>query len=72
MFLKTNNTEFNDIIKRFTDQNGKPLDKEVKILWYCLLTNRNGTLQNQEQEITLKDIDFSNWQESIHEIRDMK
>ena len=30
-FLKTYNTEFDDIIKRITDQNGRPLEIEDKV-----------------------------------------
>ena len=31
VFLKTYNTEFDDIIKTFTDQNGRPLEIEDKV-----------------------------------------
>ena len=31
MFLKTDNTEFDEIIITFTDQNGRPLEIEDKI-----------------------------------------
>ena len=30
MFLKTYNTEFDEIIRKFTDQNGRPLEIEDK------------------------------------------
>ena len=31
VFLKTYNTEFDEIIKTFTDQNGRPLEIEDKV-----------------------------------------
>ena len=31
VFLKTYNTEFDEIIITFTDQNGRPLEKEDKV-----------------------------------------
>ena len=31
VFLKTYNTEFNEIIETFTDQNGRPLEIEDKV-----------------------------------------
>ena len=31
MFLNTYNTEFDDMIIRFTDQNGRPLETEDKV-----------------------------------------
>ena len=32
VFLKTYNTEFDEIIITFTDQNGRPLEKEVNLI----------------------------------------
>ena len=37
MFLKTCNTEFDEIIITFMDQNGRPLEIEEKLIWYCLI-----------------------------------
>ena len=48
VFQKTYNTKFDKMIITFTDQNGRSLDIEDKV---------NLTL-NQEQENTLKDMDF--------------
>ena len=31
MLLKTSNTEFDDIIIKFTDQNGRPLETEDQV-----------------------------------------
>ena len=43
MFLKTYNTELDeDII--FTDQNGRLLEIEDKLIWHWLLINRNDML----------------------------
>ena len=41
MFLKTYNTEFDDIIITFSDQNGRSLEIEDKVNLHCLLINRN-------------------------------
>ena len=60
MFLKTYNTEFDEIIIIFTDQNGRPLEIEDKAN-LTLLINK----QNQEQENMLKDIDLYHSQENI-------
>ena len=40
VFLKTYNTEFDEIIITFSDENGGPLEIEDKLIWHCLL-NRN-------------------------------
>ena len=60
MFLKTYNTEFDEIIIIFTDQNGRPLEIEDKAN-LTLLINK----QNQEQENMLKDMDLYHSQENI-------
>ena len=38
--LGTYNTEFDEIIIRFTDQNGRLLEREDKVSILCLLINR--------------------------------
>ena len=35
VFLKTYNTELDEITITFTDQNGRPVDIEEKV-WHCL------------------------------------
>ena len=37
VFLKTYNTEFDEIILTFTDQNGRPLELEVKVTLTLLI-----------------------------------
>ena len=37
VFLKTYNTEFDDIAITFMDQNGRPLDMEDKVNWTLLI-----------------------------------
>ena len=44
MFLKTYNTEFDEDIITFTDQNGRLLEIEDKLIWHWLLINRNDML----------------------------
>ena len=44
VFSKTYNTEFDEIIITFTDQNGRPWEIEVKLIGHCLLINRNGAI----------------------------
>ena len=44
MFLKTYNTEFDEDIIIFTDQNGRLLEIEDKLIWHWLLINRNDML----------------------------
>ena len=44
MFLKLYNTGFDEIIITFRDQNGRPLEMEDKLIWHCLLINRNKVL----------------------------
>ena len=43
VFLKTYKTNFADILITFTDQNGRPLEKEDKVN-LTLLINRDGML----------------------------
>ena len=38
MLLKTFDTEFDEIIIKFTDQNGRPLDKEDQVNLTLLIT----------------------------------
>ena len=45
VFLKTYNTEFDEIIITFTDQNGTPLEIEDKIN-LILLINKTEMMQN--------------------------
>ena len=59
MFLKTYNTVFDDIITKFTDQNGRSLEIEYKVS-FALLINKykwRDILYNQEQENMVKDMD---------------
>ena len=44
VFLKTYNTEFDEIIITFMDQNVRPLEKKVKLIWHCLLIYGNNML----------------------------
>ena len=45
MFLKTRNTEFDDIVITFTNQNGRPLQTEDKVnLTFLILIDRNDKL----------------------------
>ena len=39
VFLKTYNTKFDDIIMTFTNQNSRPLEKEVKVNLTLLIKN---------------------------------
>ena len=50
VFLKIQNIEFDDIIKIFTDQNGRPLEIEDKVNLTLLINKQKShvTLQNQE------------------------
>ena len=60
VFLKTCNTEFDEIILTFFDQNRKSLEMEYKVN-LALLINKlklRDILYNQEQENMLKDMDF--------------
>ena len=76
LFLKTYNTEFDEIIVIFMNQNGKPLEIEDKVNLTFLLINRNDTLfelsnatifyrTKQEQENMLKNVDFYHLLENI-------
>ena len=44
MSLKTYNTESDEIIIKFMDQNGTPLKIEPNLIWNCLLKNRNDAI----------------------------
>ena len=45
VFLKSYNTDFEEIFITLTDQNGRLLEIEVKsLIWHCLLINRDDTL----------------------------
>ena len=58
VLLKTSNTEFGDIIIKFTDQNGRPLETEDQVNLKLLII-----LQNKEQENMLNDGFFFHLQE---------
>ena len=60
VFLKTYNTQLDEMIITFTDQNGRPLEIEDKINSRLLISKQkcDDILQNQEQENMLKDMDF--------------
>ena len=65
VFLKIYNTEFDEIVVTFMDQNGKQLEIKVKVN-LILLINKSKLqviLQNQELENMLKDIDFCHFLE---------
>ena len=67
VFLKTYNTEFDEIIKTFLYQNGRLLEIEDKVN-FTLLVNKQkwrDILWNQEQENMLKDMGFYHFWESI-------
>ena len=60
MFLKTYNTEFDEIMVTSTDQNGRSLGIEDRVN-LTLLINKlkwRNILCNQEQQNMLKDMDF--------------
>ena len=59
VFLKTYNTEFDEIVIRFGDQNERPVEEKTKLIWYCLLINENYMLFYR----TRKDMDFCHSQE---------
>ena len=67
VFLKTYDTEFDEIVITFTDQNGRPLEIEDKVNFILLINKWKcvDILLNQEQENLLKDMDFHNLQENI-------
>ena len=44
VFLKTYNTEFDEIIITFTDENGRPLEIEDKVNLKLFIKNRNATI----------------------------
>ena len=44
MFLKTCNTEFDKIIKTFTDQNGRTLEIEAKVNLTLLINKYNNAI----------------------------
>ena len=61
VFLKTYNTEFNEIIVTFTDQNGRPLEMKDKVNLTLLLINRNDEIfysRTKNKNKILKDMDF--------------
>ena len=64
VFLKIQNNEFDDIIKIFTDQNGRPLEIEDKVNLTLLINKQKSyvPLQNQE-EIMPKDMNFCHLRE---------
>ena len=67
MFLKTYNTKFDELIIKFTDQSGRPLETEDK-LNLTLLINKwkcDNIVCNQEQENVLNDMDFDHLRENI-------
>ena len=54
VFLKTYNTAFDDTKIAFNDQNGRPLEIEDKVVWHCLLINRNDTLFCRAKSKTIR------------------
>ena len=60
VFLKTYNTEFDEILITFADQIGRPLEIEDKVNLTLLINKEkcNNILQNQEKENMCKDMDF--------------
>ena len=72
VFLKTYNTEFDDIVITFTDQNGRPLEIEHKVNFTLLIDKQkcNDILQNQGQKNMLKDMDFYHLRENNYWIQD--
>ena len=68
MFLKTYNTEFDEIMVTCTDQNGRSLGIEDKVN-LTLLINKlkwRNILYNQEQQNMLKDMDFYHLRKKIY------
>ena len=65
MFLKTYNTAFDEIIIKFMDQSGRPLEIKDKVNLTLLINKQKllDILQNQEQENMLKDMDFCHLRE---------
>ena len=58
MLLKTYNTEFDEILMRFMDQNDRPLEIEVNLR---LLVNKQKLrviVKKREQENMSRDMDF--------------
>ena len=66
VFLKTYNTVFDEIIIRFTDENGRTVETENEVTLTLLINKQkcHGFLQNQKQEKMLKDMDFYHSQEN--------
>ena len=58
--FKTYSIGFDEIIIKFTDQNGRPLEIEHKFILILLINKkkRHDVLYNQEQENMLKDMDL--------------
>ena len=68
MFLKTYNTEFDEIMVTSTDQNGRSLGIEDRVN-LTLLINKlkwRNILCNQEQQNMLKDMDFYHLRKNIY------
>ena len=67
VLLKTYNTEFDNIIITFTDQNGRTFEIEYRTNLTLLLNKQKckNIRQNQEQENVLKDMDYYHLQENI-------
>ena len=67
VFLKTNNTEFDEIIITYMDKNDRPLEIEDKVN-FTLLVNKwkwHVVLENQERANTSKDMDFCHSRENF-------
>ena len=60
MFLKTYNTEFDEIFIRFMDQNDRPLEIEGKVNLTLLINKQKlrVIVKNREQENMSRDMDF--------------
>ena len=60
MFLKTYNTEFDEIFTRFMDQNDRPLEIEGKVNLTLLINKQKlrVIVKNREQENMSRDMDF--------------
>ena len=67
VFLKSCNTQFDEIIITFTDQNSKLMEikNKVNLILFIKKMKWNDILQNQEQEKLLKDIDFYHLQKDM-------
>ena len=67
VFLKTYNTEFDEIIIELNDQNGRPLEIEDKFNLTLLINKQkcSDILWNQKQENMLKAMAFYHFQENV-------